>query len=860
MEHLTQDPGETLKEMSNESQASYVQSKTDLTHLDNLPDPADLPGADGAVTLRYGDAGGKIGSSAPVLPSSFPSSFSSLNVPVLSDKGASFRGWAILEQLPTKGAEADIYLVQVGEERCVLKLYRHRLEPKIEVLNRVSEMSRNYSRCFVVFRDVGFDEHTGRWYELQEYISLGSLRDLPPEVKRAPDFARTLVAELAEAIHCLHLNEIVHCDIKPANILVRSLAPLDLVLTDFGISSILASDMSQKMTSLKGTPMYWAPEAFSRAIGRPCDWWGLGMIVLELLVGEHPFEGLTDSQIIHKLTIGNVEVPEGVGPREAQLIKGLLTKDDARRWGHEEVLRWLSGEGDIPVHYENPQVSRSLFGQTPFRFEGRDYTTAEELALVFAGHEKPWLSGTHYLRYIRQWLESNMLFDEATELGDMAAKTDPERALFRFVHSNARCPFSLLGKLIDAHNLYLFSGRGVRREASAAESRIVNMMGNGQLISYYDEYISLSSISNKKNNAGNPGNEGDSPVPAKNSFLYRLLLLMDKKTLSEQWEYFQILHHPENYLWPERVSCKNMEETLETLESMGTAPLRRETFGPLEKNYVLPQALLSLFRAAETYAQGAAQLQTWQNQELLLPRYFASDSSPYENLSLDEYAREARIRCLGHTPAILEKLDFLIETLPALDENEYAIFVHTADQLKKLKDRKITSADSLFISKVIGLLSERRKLRHGQGVYYGISGFSGGLISWLVRIITGQGSDLLFMFIYIAVLGGCVLGLAACSEQFRSLLMDARGREREDPWDRNRDTLTPIGLFFFGFVLLSFLSFGRLIGFFPNLFPFLIGVLPGCVLNYMLHQSALSQNARRIADTCSQRSLSHDTD
>ncbi|MDR1621057.1 MAG: protein kinase family protein, partial [Synergistaceae bacterium] len=244
MEYVTQDLYATLKEPAEAGACATIE-------------------ADSEATLRYGAPSARVES---------PSWAGS----ALFGKEASFRGWTILEQLPTKGAEADIYLVQAGRERCVLKLYRHRLEPKLEVLNRVSEMSRNYSQCFVVFRDVGFDEYTGRWYELQEYVPLGSLRDVPPETKRSPGFVRDLISELAEAIHCLHLNEIVHCDIKPANVLVRSLAPLDLVLTDFGISSILASDMSQKMTTLKGTPMYWAPEAFSRVIGRPCDWWGLG--------------------------------------------------------------------------------------------------------------------------------------------------------------------------------------------------------------------------------------------------------------------------------------------------------------------------------------------------------------------------------------------------------------------------------------------------------------------------------------------------------------------------------------------------------------------------------------------------------
>ncbi|MDR1134446.1 MAG: protein kinase, partial [Synergistaceae bacterium] len=387
-----------------------------------------------------------------------------------------FRGWQIIEQLPTKGSEADIYLAVTDSGKRVLKLYRHRMEPKLEILRRVTEISRQNSPYFVVFYETGFDEATSRWYELQEYMPLGSLKDVSADVKRSGNFVSQFISELSAAIQCLHGNGIIHCDLKPANVLVRSMEPLDLVLTDFGISSLLANDMSQKMTGLKGTPMYWAPEAFSRVIGRPCDWWAFGMMLFEMLSGTHPFENLTDSQIIHRLTLGGVEVPEYFGPEWGMLVKGLLTKDDSKRWSGAEVDRWLAGARDMPVYYETPGRGRAE-GARPFRFNDADYFTAGDLATALAESGEPWKMPADYLRFIRTWHESNARWSEASAIAE-EMRGDPGLALFRFVNANSPCPFALFGRKIDAAAIYDFIGRESDGEADETERKILSMINN----------------------------------------------------------------------------------------------------------------------------------------------------------------------------------------------------------------------------------------------------------------------------------------------------------------------------------------------------------------------------------------------
>jgi serine/threonine protein kinase len=737
----------------------------------------------------------------------------------------SFRGWRVVDQLPTKGAEADIYLVsangaQDGLGPCVLKLYRHRLEPKLEILNRITEISRQNSQCFVVFLETGFDEVTGRWYELQEYIPLGSLNDVPPETKHSRAFVEKFVAELAESIHTLHENGIVHCDMKPANVLVRSLDPLDAILTDFGISSLLASDMSRKMTTLKGTPKYWAPEAFSRAVGRPCDWWGLGMIALELLAGEHPFESLSDSQIIHKLTLDNVEVPSFLDTRMTMLVKGLLTKDDSKRWGYGEVSRWLAGDADIPVYYEETPAARAQAGpQNPFRFEGKDYHTAEDLAFAWAANEKPWFSGPTNLLYLRQWYESNQAFDEAIEIGNMISMMDPVTALFRFVHTNAGCPFSILGKAVDSNNLRLFLSRAVRREASDAEERIVGMLGSGKLLSYYDEYVSLTGRADQ-------------------SFLH-ILEFMCKKTVAEQWNYFDAIENPDSYLWPEDTGHETTGERTQTLRLIGTVPMKRESFDSITGSHTLPDAVSSTLLKASTYMDGAKLIESWRSQGLLIPADQQDASPPYADMSAEEYLREARIRCLGHTAMILERLDFLSGALGKFYASHATIGILRAmDRAEQMKDRKIDSRDTLFIVRTSALLERRQALEGNRSrlTQFAASASLAGLLFLLAHIAAGNSFD-------ITVLISLILFIVIGAVYYLFFVREAIGEIKFDRAD-------PMVFFCYVFVVSAIRNFNYFISNMPGITVAMAGALYGLLACHIWRRFALSRSEWTIYDAC----------
>jgi serine/threonine protein kinase len=141
----------------------------------------------------------------------------------------------------------------------------------------------------VAIHEVG--EHAGRTYLSMEYVEgvdlAKRLRDDPPSIRQAVEYARTIAAAIAYA----HAQGIVHRDLKPANVLVDRSGSVRVA--DFGLGKILAADHSLTQTGqILGTLRYMAPEQTDntgRHSPQAGDIYSIGAILYELLCGRPAF-------------------------------------------------------------------------------------------------------------------------------------------------------------------------------------------------------------------------------------------------------------------------------------------------------------------------------------------------------------------------------------------------------------------------------------------------------------------------------------------------------------------------------------------------------------------------------------------
>lgn len=219
-----------------------------------------------------------------------------------------------------------------------------------DVVLREGELLRRLKHPNIVScEDVGWDaDHQLVWLAL-ELLDGGSVRNLidSRSAHRTPfqaHFVRRVLLDIGGALEYIHLEGVLHRDVKPANMLLTLTAPPVLKLADFGISKLLEG--SGHAHTIVGTQYYFSPElAAGQPYGRASDAWALGVCLYELATLKKPF---TASSILELASCIRDEpfplLPADTAPDCADAISGLLEKDPTKRLQLQEAMMSLERE------------------------------------------------------------------------------------------------------------------------------------------------------------------------------------------------------------------------------------------------------------------------------------------------------------------------------------------------------------------------------------------------------------------------------------------------------------------------------------------------------------------------------------
>uniref|UniRef100_K7F298 non-specific serine/threonine protein kinase n=1 Tax=Pelodiscus sinensis TaxID=13735 RepID=K7F298_PELSI len=257
-------------------------------------------------------------------------------------------------KLISNGAYGAVYLVRHRETRqrfAIKKINKQNLilRNQIQQVFVERDILTFAENPFVVSMFCSFETRR-HLCMVMEYVEGGDCATLLKNMGPLPvDMARMYFAETVLALEYLHNYGIVHRDLKPDNLLITSMGHIKL--TDFGLSKIGLMNMTTNLyeghiekdtrefmdKQVCGTPEYIAPEVILiQGYGKPVDWWAMGIILYEFLVGCVPFFGDTPEELFGQVISDEIMWPEGdeALPADAQdLITRLLRHCPLERLG-----------------------------------------------------------------------------------------------------------------------------------------------------------------------------------------------------------------------------------------------------------------------------------------------------------------------------------------------------------------------------------------------------------------------------------------------------------------------------------------------------------------------------------------------
>jgi WD40 repeat protein/tRNA A-37 threonylcarbamoyl transferase component Bud32 len=199
-------------------------------------------------------------------------------------------------------------------------------------------------------------------YIVMDYVEGESLTQLlERDISIDPPLAAQIILQVAQGLSAAHRQGLVHRDVKPSNILIKSDQKTRIVITDFGLArttAVQAHDPRGRLTfsgETIGTPEYMSPEQISHpdTLDQRSDLFSVGVVLFEMLTGKLPFQGASLPDTFRVIRFEEPHTPRQLNtkvPRDLETIcMKCLEKDPQNRFQSaavlaEELDRYLGGK------------------------------------------------------------------------------------------------------------------------------------------------------------------------------------------------------------------------------------------------------------------------------------------------------------------------------------------------------------------------------------------------------------------------------------------------------------------------------------------------------------------------------------
>ena len=236
-----------------------------------------------------------------------------------------------LQQRLGTGGMAQVYMARdlMLERPVAIKVLKKDFSANPSQRNRFRQEAKAAANLshpnIVTVHDFGF--HKGRLYIVMEYVPGKNLKEIMNQYGRfTVEEAIPLIIQACNGIGYAHRAGLVHCDIKPHNMLISP--DQRLKVTDFGIARALSSiHPEEKFDVVWGSPQYFSPEQASGKAPSPAsDVYSLGVIMYEMITGKLPFDSDDPVELARMHREEMPVPPRKINPSIPQSLEQILLK------------------------------------------------------------------------------------------------------------------------------------------------------------------------------------------------------------------------------------------------------------------------------------------------------------------------------------------------------------------------------------------------------------------------------------------------------------------------------------------------------------------------------------------------------